>query len=106
MNNYALTIPAMLLIGLTLSVPSADVSITDTASCLQSVEYQTTSSNFIADEYANALTIKHTHKSLKREAFDLFGEQSNFSPDERKLYWTVLERDSVNVGVNIFDLFE
>lgn len=106
MNSNSLTASVVLAISLTLSASPVGASVSNIMLPPQSVEYQTTSLNFVADDFANEFTIGHAPKALKNDAFDLFGEQSNFSPDELKTYWAALKKDSVDVGVNIFDLFE
>ena len=43
-------------------------------------------------------------KNFLEEAQELYGEQRNFTPEEREIYNRVTKEQSVPVGENIFDL--
>lgn len=97
MNSNALTVPLVLLIGWTLSPPASFNNLTPTFNYYIESPYQTTSINPIANDYSII--------NPKADALDLFGMQSNFSPDEQETYVHMLERNSENIGINIFSLF-
>ena len=63
--------------------------------------YQTTSSNRIAEEYV----FNFEEENPRLLALQLYGEQSNYTQDERITYKAMLSQKSQEVGINIFDLF-
>ncbi|MFB2022872.1 hypothetical protein ACEVJL_15640 [Pseudoflavonifractor sp. P01025] len=100
-GSNALTVPLTLILGLSLStIPAgSSTNIAPTFSYQIESSYQTTSLNVVAKEFGN------TSFSPRHDALALFGEQSNFSPEEQMTYRAMLKENSENVGINIFDLF-
>ena len=100
-GSNALTVPLTLILGLSLSTIPAGSShnIAHTFSYQIESSYQTTSWNDVDKEFGN------TSFSPRHDALALFGEQSNFSPEEQMTYRAMLKENSENVGINIFDLF-
>lgn len=68
---------------------------------ISNMDYQTTSVNIVAEEYGK----RHISDNPQAEAAQLFGPQSNFTPDELQTYKAVLMRKAEDVGINLFDLF-
>lgn len=103
-GSNALTTPFALILGLTLStIPvGGSTNIASTFSDQIESSYQTTSLNVVAKEFGNT---SNTSFSPRHDALALFGEQSNFSPEEQMTYRTMLKENSENLGINIFDLF-
>lgn len=95
-NSNSLSIPAVMLLGLTLSVtartPSSCVPL---ATYCKVEESQTTSRNQVALEY--------TVESPRTQALNLYGVQTDFSSEERKTYRNVLREKSIETGINLFD---
>ena len=47
---------------------------------------------------------KENKKNLIQQAYELYGEQRNFTEEERKIYKKVTDEESIPIGVNAFDL--
>lgn len=102
-SSTSFTMPTMslvLLLGLGLSattVGSADAMLPSFSYPIER-SYKTTSFNAIANEFSPV--------SPRDEALELFGVQSNFTPDEQETYRAMLKQKSQKIGKNIFDLFK
>jgi hypothetical protein len=64
--------------------------------------YHTISANNRMNEFAAPMTVNN----VKSDAMNLYGDQSNFTADERRTYESVMERKSVSTGLNIFDILK
>ena len=62
-------------------------------------------SNFVKKGSPKADFMSNTNNP-RDEAFNLFGEQTNFTPEELEAYREMIENNSVDLGVNIFDYFD
>ena len=105
-TSSSLSIPALIIsAGLTLSSFNAlyeEDNVSIAFSFSEIAIYQTTSSNPLAEEYV----LEYGDEKPRQAALELFGVQSNYTYDERETYRKMLAQDAVDVGVNIFDLFE
>ena len=100
MIGGTLTIPA-LIAGMTLTLPTYSNVISEPLYTAKYASYDTVS-NYASSgyyEYGNS-------KYGKENAFNLFGEQSGFTEDERNFYKGVLKQKSTPVGINIFEMFD
>ena len=100
-NSNALTVPmVVMLLSCALSGPATNLYNNTIPSLNYQIEsiYQTTSINPIAKEF-NVI-------NPRTEALDLFGIQSNFTPDEQDTYMRMLKRNSEKIGINVFDFFK
>lgn len=94
------TVSLVLLLGLGLSTQTAEPATVmfPSFSYYGDRVYETTSLNAIANGFISL--------SPRDEALQLFGVQSNFTPDERETYKSMMKQKSQKIGKNIFDLFK
>ena len=52
------------------------------------------------------MTEKNHQKSRTKLAYELYEKQRNFTEKERKIYKKVTDKNSISLGINIFDLME
>lgn len=99
-SSNALTVPITIILGLSLSTaPVANsINIAPMLSYHAESTYQTTSLNIVAKEYRN------TSVDGYHDALSLFGDQRNFTPEEKMTYKTMLRENSQSAGINIFNL--
>ena len=95
------TIPTlMILASLAFSAPVAtETELVQTP--VIETECETTSINKIAVEYSK----DYSFDKLRETAINLYGNQTNFTPTERKTYKQMLSVNSIDIGKNIFDFF-
>lgn len=98
------TLPAIVLVAgmslSTISSPQPQSNSILSVNIPQVSTYQTTSPNRIAEEYGFIFE----EENPRLLAFQLYGVQSNYTPDERSTYRAMLAQNSQDAGINIFDL--
>lgn len=104
--SNTLTVPAVILASITLSLASAHLTQSSVAQLHIQPEngiFQTATSadNQIAQSFNNI----YITKISKKEALMLFNTQSNFTAEELDSYKKMIKSHSIPVGINVFDLF-
>lgn len=103
LQSNALTVPLFIAVASTSICLSQPVTTFYQApSVLEEDMYRTTTVGQNTGMYFNP---KNT-QNMREQALNLFGQQSNLSPDERQISINSLRKISTSVGLNIFDMYK
>lgn len=103
LQSNALTVPFFIAAASTsicLAQPVAQVY--QAPSILEEDMYRTTTVGQSAGMYLNSKNAL----SMREHALNLFGKQSNLTPEERQISINSLRKISNDVGLNIFDMYK